>query len=221
MISTSKRTLLVCRLTLCLILAVFSGFVQAQEYSKHQAKTFKALTKGVKSLGAENWRFTAIAPLKPDIVPLFWGNHKAYTRDIRWPQNSYPPVAIASEYRKGRFIALGHDGLLIDPSANDYFTCNILNWLGNGYKYKNVIIYTHISNWFNKNILSAKAKEILASREIEITELGSQVTDEDLKECDLFIIVRPTQIIDQNEIISIVSYVEEGGSLLMTGMGWF
>ena len=83
------------------------------------------------------------------------------------------------------------------------------------------MIYTHISNWFNKDILSAKAKELLTSREVEIIELGSQVTDEDLKECDLFIIVRPSQIIDQNEISSIVSYVEQGGSLLMTGMGWF
>ena len=104
---------------------------------------FNAITKGVKSLGAKDWRFTAIAPLKPDIVPLFWGNRKGYTGDTRWPQNSYPPVAIASEYQKGRFIALGHDGLLIDPSANDNFTANILSWLGNSYKYKKVIIYTH------------------------------------------------------------------------------
>jgi len=155
---------------------------------------FNAITKGVKSLGDEDWRFTAIAPLRPDILPLFWGDHKAYTGDTRWPQNSYPPVAIASEYQKGRFIAL------IDPGANDDFTGNILNWLGNSYKYKKVIIYTYISNWFNKDILSAKAKELFASREVEIIELGSQVTDEDLKECDLFIIVRPTQIIDQNEI---------------------
>ena len=221
MISTSKRTVLVWRLTLCLTLAVFSGLVQAQEYSKHQLHMFNAITKGVKSLGDENWRFTAIAPLKPDILPLFWGDHKAYTGDIRWPQNSYPPVAIASEYQKGRFIALGHDGLLIDPGANDDFTGNILNWLGNSYKYKKVIIYTHISNWFNKDILSAKAKELFASRGVEIIELGSQVTDEDLKECDLFIIARPTQIIDQNQISSIVSYVEQGGSLLMTGMGWY
>jgi hypothetical protein len=182
---------------------------------------FNAITKGVKSLGDENWRFTAIAPLKPDILPLFWGNHKAYTGDTRWPQNSYPPVAIASEYQKGRFIALGHDGLLIDPSANDNFTDNILNWLGNSYKYKKAIIYTHISTWFNKGILTTKAKELLASRDVEIIELASKVTDEDLKECDLFIIVRPSQIIDQNEISSIVSYVEQGGSLLMTGMGWF
>jgi len=221
MISTSRRTVLVWRLTLCLTLAVFSGLVQAREYSKHQLGMFKALTKGVRTLGAEDWRFTAIDPLRPDIVPLFWGNHKAYTGDTRWPQKSYPPVAIASEYQKGRFIALGHDGLLIDPSANDNFTGNILNWLGNSYKYKKVIIYTYISNWFNKDILSAKAKELLASREVEIIELGSQVTDEDLKECDLFIIVRPTQIIDQNEISSIVSYVQQGGSLLMTGMGWY
>jgi hypothetical protein len=182
---------------------------------------FNTITKGVRTLGDKDWRFTAIAPLKPDIVPLFWGNHKAYTGDTRWPQNSYPPVAIASEYQKGRFIALGHDGLLIDPSANDNFTGNILNWLGNSYKYKKAIIYTHISTWFSKGILTAKAKELLASRDIEIIELASKVTEEDLKECDLFIIVRPTRIIDQNEVGSIVSYVEQGGSLLVTGMGWF
>jgi len=221
MISTSKKTLLVRRLTLCLTLAVFSGLVKAQEYSKHQLHIFKEITKGVKSLGNESWRFTAIAPLKPDILPLFWGDHKAYAGDIRWPQKSYPPVAIASEYQKGRFIALGHDGLLIDPGANDDFTSNILNWLGNSYKHKKVIIYTHISNWFNKDILSAKAKDILTSREVEIIELGSQVTDEDLRECDLFILARPSRIIEQDEISSILSYVDQGGSLLMTGMGWY
>jgi len=181
---------------------------------------FNALTKGVKSLGVENWRFTAIAPLKPDIVPLFWGDHKAYTGDPGWPQNSYPPVALACEYKKGRFVALGHDGLLIDPGANDNFTTNIINWLGNDYIYKKVIIYTHIGVWFRKKILTAKAKELLTSRHVEIIELGSKVTDEDLKQCDLFIIVRPTQIISRNEIRSLVSYVEQGGSLLITGMGW-
>jgi hypothetical protein len=221
MISTSKRKVLVRRLTLCLTLAVFSGLVQAQEHSKHQLRMFNALTEGVKSLGDKDWRFTAIAPLRPDIVPLFWGNRKAYTGDTRWPQNSYPPVAIASEYQEGRFIALGHDGLLIDPSANDVFTANILKWLGNGYKHKKVAVYTHLGRWFNKDRLSAKARELLASRGVEIIELGSQVTDEDLKECDLLIIVRPSRIIDRNEVSSIVSYVEQGGSLLMTGMGWF
>ena len=221
MTSTLKRTTLVWRFTLCFTFAVFSGLVQAQEYSKHQLDMFKAVTKGVTCLGDENWRFTAIVPLKADVLPLFWGDHKTYTGDTRWPQNSYPPIAIASEYHKGRFIALGHDGLLIDSGANDDFTGNILNWLGNSYKYKKVSIYTHISNWFNKNILSAKAKELLTSRGVEIIELGSKVTNEDLKKCDLLIIVRPTQMIDQNEISSIVSYVERGGSLLMTGMGWY
>jgi hypothetical protein len=209
------------RLSLCLTLTVFSSLVQAQEYSEHQLDTFNAITKGVQSLGGEDWRFTAIAPLKPDILPLFWGNHKAYTGDIRWPQNSYPPVAIASEYQKGRFIALGHDELFIDPSANNTFTGNILNWLGNNYPHKKVILYTHISNWFKKGILTAKAKELLAARKVEIIELGSQVTDEDMKACDLFITVRPSQPITQNEIRSIVSYVEQGGSLLVTGMGYF
>jgi len=149
---------------LCLTLAVFGGLVQAQEYSKRQLGMFNALTKGVKSLGAEDWRFTAIAPLEADVLPLFWGNHKAYTGDIRWPQNSYPPVAIACEYQKGRFVALGHDGLLIGPSANDVFTANILNWLGNGYRHKKVTVYTHLGRWFNKDRLSTKAKEQLASR---------------------------------------------------------
>ncbi len=182
---------------------------------------FNELTQDVKSLGEENWRFTAIAASKPDIVPLFWGNHKAYTGDTKWPQNSYPPVAIASEYQKGRFVALGHDGLLIDPSANNEFTVNILNWLGNNFKHKKVIIYTHITNWFSKNNLTLKAKDFFAARNIEIGELGSVVSEDVLKDCDIFIIVRPTRIIEPNEIQSIVSYVEHGGSLLMTGMGYF
>jgi hypothetical protein len=221
MMSTLKRTVLVLQLTLCLTLVVFNDLVQAQEYSKHQLHIFNAITKGVESLGDKDWRFTAIAPLKPDVLPLFWGDHKAYTGDIRWPQNSYPPVAIASEYHKGRFIALGHDGLLIDPSANDVFTANVLNWLGNKYKHKTVVVYTHLGRWFNKDRLSANAKELLASRGVEIVDLDSPVTDEDLKACDLFIIVRPSRTIDESEISAIVSYVEGGGSLLMTGMGWF
>ena len=221
MILNFKKIYSIWRFTFFFAFAVFSGLVQAQKYSESQLHLFNALTKGVGSLGGENWRFTAIAPLKPDILPLFWGDHKAYTGDIRWPQKSYPPVAIASEYQKGRFIALGHDGLLIDPSANGDFTNNILNWLGKGYKNKKVIIYTHISNWFNKDILSEKAKEVFVSNGAEIIELGSKVTDKDLNECDLFIVVRPSQLINQNETNSILSYVEQGGSLLMTGMGWF
>ncbi len=191
-----------------------------QEYSKHQSDIFNAITAGVKSIVSGGWHFSAIAPLKPDIVPLFWGDHKAYTGDTRWPQDSYPPVAIASEYQKGRFVALGHDGLLIDPSANDEFTGNILNWLGNGYKNKKVIIYTHLGGWFNKQNLTKKAKELLTSKGVEIIELSSPVTDEDLKTCDLFIIVRPTRLINEDEISSMVSYVKQGGSLLVSGMRW-
>ena len=221
MISTLKKMVVVWGFILSFTLAVFSGLVQAQEYSEDQLHIFNEITKGVKSFGKEGWRFTAIAPLKDGIVPLFWGDHKAYTGDIRWPQNSYPPVAIACEYQKGRFVALGHDGLLIDPSANDNLTENILNWLGNNYINKEVVIYTNISNWFNKANLTTKAKEFLATRGVEIIELGSRVTDDDLKKCDLFIIDRPSRIIDQNEVGSIVSYVEQGGSLLITGMGYF
>jgi hypothetical protein len=220
-IATSKRTILIRRLTLCLTLAVFSGLTEAQEYSKDQLHMFNVITKGVRSFGGENWRFTAIASFGDGVVPLFWGNKKAYTGDIRWPQNSYPPVAVAGEYQKGRFVALGHDGLLVDPSANDELTVNILNWLGKSYKHKKVVIYTHLGRWFNKAKLTAKAKELLASKEVEITELSSKVTDGDLKECDLLIIVRPSQLIEQNEIHTIVSYVAQGGGLLMTGMGWF
>jgi hypothetical protein len=221
MMSIFKKTVLVLQLTLCLTLVVFSDSVQTQEYSKHQLHMFNVMTKGVKSIGEENWRFTAIAPLKPDVLPLFWGDHKAYTGDARWPQNSFPPVAVAGEYQKGRFVALGHDGLLIDPSANDELTANILNWLGKSYKYKKVVIYTHLGRWFNKAKLTAKAKGLLASREVEITELSSKVTDKNLKGCDLFIIARPSEMVDQSEVSSIVSYVKQGGSLLMTGMGWF
>jgi hypothetical protein len=212
----STRTLFVGWLTL----ALFGTFVQAEEFSKEQLEVFSLLTQEVRSLGEKNWRFTAIAPLKPEVVPLFWGNHKAYTGDSRWPQHSYPPVAIASEYQKGRFIALGHDGLLIDPSANDDFTGNILSWLGDGYKHKKVIIYTHISNWFNQGIMTAKAKELLAARGVEIYELGSPVSDDDLNQCDLLILVRPSQLIEQTEIDSIVSYIEQGGGLLMSGTGY-
>ena len=219
--SESKSTIFVRLIILSLPLTAFSSLSRAQPYSEKQLHVFNVLTKGVHSLGSENWRFTAIAPLTADIIPLFWGNHKAYTGDSRWPQKSYPPVAIASEYQKGRFVALGHDGLLVDPSANKDFIGNILNWLGNGYQHRNVTIYAHISNWFSKDRLCAKAKEVLASRGVEIIELRAQVTDEDLKECDLFIIVRPSQTIDQNEIRSIASYVEQGGSLLMTGIGWY
>jgi hypothetical protein len=221
MTPTSKRTVLSWRFMLCLTLLVFSGFVQAQEYSKRQLDTFNTITKGVVSLGEKDWCLTAIAPLKPDVIPLFWGDHKAYTGDARWPQNSYPPIAVASEYKQGRFVALGHDGLLIDSGANENFTANILNWLGNGYQHKKVVIYTHLGRWFNKGIMTAKAKELLASKGVEIIELTSPVSDKDLKECDLLIIVRPAKMIDQNQTNSIVSYVEQGGSLLMTGMGWF
>lgn len=220
-IYASKRNTIVCLLFSYSLITIFNGVVQAQEYSQQQLQIFNEITKGVKVLSDENWAYTAIAPLKPDIIPLFWGSRKAYTGDIRWPQNSYPPVAIASEYQKGRFVALGHDGLLIDPSANDIFTANIFNWLGNGYKHKKIIIYTFLGEWFNKTKLTSKAKELIASQSIEITELDSKVTNEDLNNCDLFIIVRPSRTIEENEISSIVSYVEQGGSLLMTGMGWF
>lgn len=208
-------------LILCLALVFFSDLIHAQEYSKRQLDSFNALTKDIKILNDNKGWFTAIAPLKPDVIPLFWGDHKAYTGGVRWPQNSYPPIAIASEYKQGRFVALGHDGMLIDPGSNDNFTANILNWLGNGYQHKKVVIYTHLGRWFNKGRVPAKAKEVLASKGVEIIELASPVSDKDLIECDLLIIVRPSKMIDQNQTNSIVSYVEQGGSLLMTGMGWF
>jgi|GEM_PF-5998181 len=219
--SASKKMVLIWQFTLCLSLPLFCPLVQAQDYSQHQLQIFNALTEGVKSLGREDWRFTAIAPLKPDIIPLFWGDRKAYTGDINWPQDSYPPIAIASEYQKGRFVALGHDGLLIDPGAEDVFTGNILNWLGYGYQNKKVIIYTHLGRWFNQTIMSAKARQFFAAHETDIIELADPITDKDLQVCDLLIIVRPSEIIEPNETTSIVAYVARGGSLLMSGMGWF
>ena len=216
----SGRTLMLSPAAVAFAFAPYSKPDSVSQTETQTLCTFGLLTKGVESLGNSHWRFSAIAPLKTEVVPLFWGDHKAYAGDARWPQNSYPPVAVAGEYQKGRFVALGHDGLMIDPTANDQFTDNILKWLGRGYAHKKVIIYTSIGRWFGKDKLSVKAKELFAAGGVEVSELSSALTDEDLAGCDLLMMVRPSRRMTDCEVRSIVSYVGRGGSVLMTGVGW-
>jgi hypothetical protein len=193
----------------------------AEDYARAQEEIFNKLTENVKAIGAPSWRMTPITPLKPSVVPLFWGNHKAFTRDIEYPQNSYPPVAVAASYSEGRVVALSHDGLMIDPDASVQLINNSIGWLRGILKNKKIIIYTHISNWFRKNKIATGINDMLSIKGIQVVEHSTEITDESLKQCDVLIIVRPTQNITESEIEVITSFVAEGGGLLMTGMGWY
>ena len=208
---------------------------QAQtQVAKAQTQTFKAVAKAMASSGTpppvphvseprhkEKYQevLEGIEKLVSGIAP-----GAVYARPDQWdvlvsgvsPESAF---VVARQYHRGRVAAVGHEWLLVYPQFfdNARFVENLIVWLKN--KRSGMVLYTtgH-REWFNRQNSQALGEK-LSKSEIKIEPLGT-ISGSELSRASVLIIGNAWAGFSPDEISATKQYVEEGGGLLVAGLGW-
>jgi hypothetical protein len=159
------------------------------------------------------------------MYPIFSGGPDAYTGNPLYMHGSYPPVVLAGRYGKGRIVACGHDGWLLerteDPDVSR-LSLNALQWLAGPTRPARIAFYTSIGTLVTTKTLSTDIMRELSEEEITVTNLAEPTSPEKLEGYAVLVIARPhARLMDADEAEVICQYVENGGGVLMVGVGWF
>ena len=158
------------------------------------------------------WTGGSSAPifaLNDSVIPLVAGNELTA---------SIPSVVSLANYIKdGRVIAMGHDGFFNEDKFDNYtFFLNAIDWLDAADRNR-VLVTTGHGEW-------ARINDDLQSR---LTSLGytvetatGQLTQAQLDNAGVVIIGNAWGEFTQAELDLLQSYLEEGGGLFLSGLGW-
>jgi hypothetical protein len=125
-------------------------------------------------------------------------------------------------YGKGRFITVGHDGLLRDESAlnfdNPAFILNAFNWMNdNGSKV--IKMTSGHAEWVNAG--NTPVFQTLVTQDgFQVMNLPGTITASSLTDVDILVIGNAWSTISPAEITAIHDFVSNGGGLFMLGLGW-
>ena len=195
----------------------------AHDVSPEHAKIHEALTYGVKTINKGS--LSPVIPTGDDLYPILCGGPEAYTGNPMYLQGSCPPIVLAGHRGKGRIVAFGHDGWLLgnpDDSDASRLALNSLLWLAEEKQPAHIAFYTSLGNFINTKTLSASIKEELTKRDIALSNITVPVSKTDLSRYTTLVIARPhTRLMDEEEAEVISRFVENGGGILMAGLGWF
>lgn len=193
------------------------------EISTEHQRIHQRLTQGVSSIKVG--RLCPVIPQREGMYPIVCGGAKTYTGSPLYLQGSCPPVVVAGRFGKGKVVALGHDGWLLERSQDSdtsRLAYNCLRWLIESSRPSNVAFYTSIGTLVTTKTLSDEIEKGLSEQGVTITDLAEKVSRTDLSHYSVLVIARPhTRSISADEAEAICQFVEEGGGLLIAGLGWF
>lgn len=128
--------------------------------------------------------------------------------------------ALARTYGLGRLLAFGHDGIVsqLDELDNRDFLVNVMKWLNNSGN-KSVAYTVGHGEWQQSAQLAALEAE-MAGRGYSFSAITGRVTAASLAGIRVLIVGNAWQSIDYSECMDIQSFVNNGGGVLMLGLGW-
>ena len=162
--------------------------------------------------------------------PEIPGNIKKQKSNINWnslvkqEQKKEKIYAVFRNYKKGKVLAIGHEGILTQKEVKQNgFLLILLNFL-NGINGKKEILISkghceHVtlgSSWSYKKIPVKK----LEQWDYEIQEISQDINREKLKQGNILIIANAWGNLKDTEINAIEKFVAEGGQLMAIGTGW-
>jgi hypothetical protein len=133
----------------------------------------------------------------------------------------YPSLFVAArEYGAGRIVVDGHEGVVTHPQDldNTAFLLNIFHWLdsaGNG----QLRFTTGHNEYAVGNRLNALVS-VLGDDGMSLTALSSPITADHLQSVSVLFIGNAWSSFTSDEIEVVRAWVEAGGGLYMTGLGW-
>jgi hypothetical protein len=152
-----------------------------------------------------------LLPVGEDAAPIVGGN--LLTASIP------SIVGVANSLSKGHIIALSA-GILSDASIqvfdNAEFIIQSFQWLSFS-SLDSVLISTGHREWDGKN---QHLKDLLSANDIHVKYHNQSIDSAALTNVDVLVIGNAWGDFTKEELQSIQSYVEAGGGLLLTGLGW-
>ncbi len=129
--------------------------------------------------------------------------------------------SVATEYQNGKVIAVAHEGIFTNNNINEYdnltFLVQAMNWLNSGNK--NV---TFKNGWIT-NANTSTFQNTLIADNFSFTSTNSDITSASLSNTDILILGNDwngNQAYLASELSAIESFVANGGSVLIAGLGW-
>ncbi|MDR1537495.1 MAG: S8 family serine peptidase [Clostridiales bacterium] len=133
------------------------------------------------------------------------------------------PVAVAGAYGNGKFIAMANDSNFkaeLDHSAsNNRFRLNLLDWLLTGSKYNNVGLPDNHGEALTVGNFSPAVKALVEKKDYEVVPL--RILGTMMANAGVVVLGDPSISFSEREISALISYVRNGGSLLLLGNGWY
>lgn len=154
-----------------------------------------------------------VLPLADSVLPIVSGYELTA---------SIPSVlAVANHVQEGRMIAMGHDGFISNEAINLFdngtFIANALEWLDQQDLNK-VIITTGHREWAGGG--STAFHTLLRDRGFEVVIHAGSLDSTLLSGAGVVFVGNAWGDFTQSELDALKSYLEDGGGLMLLGLGW-
>lgn len=186
---------------------------QVCQNSACTAGTYLPLINGVNSIYSLG-TLSPLSALNQKVMPIVSGDNDTT------PLPS--TVALASGSGSGRVVALSggpYNNDALNLFSNKQFVNNIFDWLNGVLNKKNILIDIGHKEWGGgSNFDSFKAE--LESRGYKVSRYSGLITPSILSTASVFFIDTAWGDFSQAEIDALNSFVDNGGGLLLAGVGW-
>lgn len=136
-------------------------------------------------------------------------------------ENELRHYSVIREYQNGKVIAIGHEGLLVNNNIGSYdnltFLKNVMDWLNPGSKR-----VTLKQGWLGSTSITT-LQSTLANNGYTFSILSGSITSASLASTDILLFGNDwnnMQPYTTSELAAIESFVANGGSVFITGLGW-
>jgi len=195
-------------LFLLIIIICISNFKITKSID-NQTKDFSTLFQGVSRL-----TFTGVPgllKLEKPATPLVISSGKSNPK--------YETAIAGVKFEEGIVLGFSHSDFLCDDNFDNFdnkiFIFNILKLS----KKRTVILSEYHGESLNR-LNSTKFSNFLKNNNYEISYLNKEISEEDLLNCCLLILGFPNKNFSEDEILTIIDYVKNGGILFIFGIGW-
>lgn len=168
-------------------------------------------------------QISRVACANPDFAPLAWAGPRARGGDKLGLQGTLPVPGWLGLSGRGRVVVWGaHEGFFgAGPDGqldNDRLRENILAWLLDGGN-RLGCTSTH-KEWLTADGLSPVLRAWLDSAGVSHNNVGTALSADVLREWDCLVVGNPWVEFTPVERNALVSWVHQGGGLLLLGLGW-
>jgi hypothetical protein len=199
------------------LILISTAFADAAPDSPHAA-----ITGGCTEVGG-GFVISRVECTNPDFEPLLWGSPRSTGGDKHGLQGTLPAIAFAGHHGKGRVMVwTGHEGFWGSGADrkvdNDRFRCNALRWLlGDGGR---VAMATGHGEMLNTVKFSSTIRDMLKPEGVGFADIPEPLSGQILQFTDLLIVGNTWEDFPEAEAAAVARWVEDGGALLVIGLGW-